>query len=151
MSKLVENIFDSNKSYNFHKLDIKIKLKDLLNTLIKADRYDLGIDIISLIENNQFINIHEPVFSEEVDKQYQIEIWVKVKKIIIEQLEIEESMIKANSNLSYDLGCAELDFIHLIMSLEEEFDVDLEINRNINKTERDINIQNLYDIVLSCL
>lgn len=52
----------------------------------------------------------------------------KIKKIIAEQLNIDESTITASSSLKEDLGADSLDIFELIMALEEEFD--MEINQD---------------------
>jgi acyl carrier protein len=45
--------------------------------------------------------------------------------IIAEHLNVEESEIKPESNFKEDLGADSLDLFELIMSLEEEFDVEI--------------------------
>ena len=45
--------------------------------------------------------------------------------IIAEQLNVEESEIKPESNFKDDLGADSLDLFELVMALEEEFDVEI--------------------------
>ncbi len=45
----------------------------------------------------------------------------RVKKIIIEQLGVEEEEVVPSASLVNDLGADSLDLVELIMSLEEEF------------------------------
>lgn len=45
----------------------------------------------------------------------------RVKKIIVEQLGVEEEEVSPSSNFVDDLGADSLDLVELIMSLEEEF------------------------------
>lgn len=49
----------------------------------------------------------------------------KVKEIIVEQLGVEAEQIKMESNFIDDLGADSLDTVELIMSLEEEFDIEI--------------------------
>ena len=48
----------------------------------------------------------------------------RVKKIIVEQLGVEESEVVSTANFVDDLGADSLDLVELIMSLEEEFSSD---------------------------
>jgi len=48
-------------------------------------------------------------------------IFERVKKIIIEQLGVEEAEVVPSASFIDDLGADSLDLVELIMSLEEEF------------------------------
>ena len=50
----------------------------------------------------------------------------KLKKIIAEQLNTEESAIKLSSSLKEDLGADSLDIFELVMVLEEEYDTEFD-------------------------
>jgi acyl carrier protein len=52
-------------------------------------------------------------------------IFEKVKKIIVEQLGVEEDDIAMESSFIDDLGADSLDIVELIMALEEEFDIEI--------------------------
>lgn len=52
-------------------------------------------------------------------------IFEKVKKIIVEQLGVEEDEISMESSFIDDLGADSLDIVELIMALEEEFDLEI--------------------------
>lgn len=52
-------------------------------------------------------------------------VFEKVKKIIVEQLGVEEDEITMESNFIDDLGADSLDIVELIMALEEEFDLEI--------------------------
>lgn len=52
-------------------------------------------------------------------------IFEKVKEIIVEQLGVEEDIIKGESSFIDDLGADSLDVVELIMALEEEFDIEI--------------------------
>ncbi len=45
----------------------------------------------------------------------------RVKKIIVEQLGVEESKVVVEANFREDLGADSLDLVELIMAFEEEF------------------------------
>lgn len=49
----------------------------------------------------------------------------KLKEIIAEQLNIDTDKITADSNFKDDLGTDSLDLFELIMSLEEEYEVEI--------------------------
>ena len=49
----------------------------------------------------------------------------KMKPMIAEQLKVDESEIKAESNFKEDLGADSLDLFELVMALEEEFGVEI--------------------------
>ncbi|AFW96461.1 acyl carrier protein [Dolichospermum sp. UHCC 0684] len=50
----------------------------------------------------------------------------KVKKIIVEQLSIEDAdTVTLEANFVDDLGADSLDTVELVMALEEEFDIDI--------------------------
>ncbi|PMQ00901.1 MAG: acyl carrier protein [Dictyoglomus sp. NZ13-RE01] len=52
-------------------------------------------------------------------------IFEKIKKIIVEQLRIDEDLITMDSSIQDDLGADSLDAVELIMALEEEFGIDV--------------------------
>lgn len=52
-------------------------------------------------------------------------VFEKVKKIIVEQLGVEEDEIAMESSFIEDLGADSLDIVELIMALEEEFDIEI--------------------------
>jgi acyl carrier protein len=49
----------------------------------------------------------------------------KIKGIIAEQLNVDESEITESSSFKDDLGADSLDLFELVMALEEEFDVEI--------------------------
>ncbi|MBQ9948336.1 MAG: acyl carrier protein [Oscillospiraceae bacterium] len=52
-------------------------------------------------------------------------IFEKVKKLISEQLDVEESTITEASSITDDLGADSLDVVDLVMSIEDEFSVEI--------------------------
>lgn len=49
----------------------------------------------------------------------------KIKSIIVEQLDIEASLITGEAGFKDDLGIDSLDLFELVMALEDEFDVEI--------------------------
>lgn len=49
----------------------------------------------------------------------------KVKMILADQLEVEEDTITADTDIQDDLGADSLDVVDLIMSLEDEFEIEV--------------------------
>ena len=54
-----------------------------------------------------------------------IMVFEKVKDILVDQLDVDEDKVKADSSITDDLGADSLDVVDLVMSLEEEFDVEV--------------------------
>ena len=53
------------------------------------------------------------------------EALAQVKKVITEQLGVDESEVTESASFSNDLGADSLDSVELVMALEEEFDVEI--------------------------
>ena len=49
----------------------------------------------------------------------------KVKKIIADKLSVDEAEIVPTASFVEDLGADSLDLVELIMSMEEDFDIDI--------------------------
>ena len=49
----------------------------------------------------------------------------RVKKIVAEQLGVNEADVKSESSFVNDLGADSLDTVELVMALEEEFDIEI--------------------------
>ena len=52
-------------------------------------------------------------------------VFEKVKSILIDQLDVEEEKVTPEASIADDLGAASLDIVDLVMSLEEEFDLEI--------------------------
>lgn len=53
------------------------------------------------------------------------EVFEKVKKIIIEQLGVQETSVTMEASFLDDLGADSLDIVELIMAIEEEFGIEI--------------------------
>ena len=53
------------------------------------------------------------------------EIFEKVKKIVVEQLDVDPAEVKPEASFANDLGADSLDTVELVMALEEEFDIEI--------------------------
>jgi len=49
----------------------------------------------------------------------------RVKQIIVDQLGVEEELVKPEASFVDDLGADSLDTVELVMALEEEFSVEI--------------------------
>ncbi len=49
----------------------------------------------------------------------------KVKEIIVDQLDVDEDKVTMEASITEDLGADSLDVVDLVMSLEEEFDIEI--------------------------
>ncbi len=54
-----------------------------------------------------------------------MDIAAKVKEIIVQELDVNESEITNEANFIEDLGADSLDTVELIMKFEEEFDIEI--------------------------
>jgi len=52
-------------------------------------------------------------------------IFEKLKKIVAEQLDVEEEDVKMESSFQNDLDADSLDVVELIMAIEDEFDLEI--------------------------
>ncbi len=52
-------------------------------------------------------------------------VFDKVKEIIIEQLGVDNDLVKMEASFIEDLGADSLDIVELIMSMEDEFGIDI--------------------------
>ena len=52
-------------------------------------------------------------------------VFDKVKKIIVDQLDVEEDKVTEAASITDDLGADSLDVVDLVMSFEEEFDMEI--------------------------
>lgn len=71
----------------------------------------------------------------------------RVKKIVAEQLGVNESEIKNESSFVDDLGADSLDTVELVMALEEEFECEIPDE----EAEKITNVQQAIDYVNSHL
>jgi acyl carrier protein len=52
-------------------------------------------------------------------------VFEKIRAILCEQLDLEESAVTMDSNIAEDLGADSLDVVDLIMSIEDEFAIEV--------------------------
>lgn len=52
-------------------------------------------------------------------------VFDKIKAILVDQLDVDEDLVKMNASISDDLGADSLDIADIVMSLEEEFDIEV--------------------------
>ncbi len=75
-------------------------------------------------------------------------IFERVKKIIVEQLGVEEEEVVASANFVDDLGADSLDLVELIMSLEEEFsDSSKKVEIPDEDAEKILTVQDAVDYI----
>lgn len=67
-------------------------------------------------------------------------VFDKVKAILVDQLDAEEDLVKMESIITDDLGADSLDLADIVMSIEEEFDIEV-------PDEQLQNIKSVGDIV----
>ncbi len=49
----------------------------------------------------------------------------RVRKVLMEQLEVSEDEVTPTANIVDDLGADSLDVVEIVMGLEEEFDIEV--------------------------
>ena len=69
----------------------------------------------------------------------------KIKKIIAEKLSVDLSEIVPEANFIDDLGADSLDLVELIMSMEEEFDIEI----SDEKAEELVTVKDAIDYVMA--
>jgi len=52
-------------------------------------------------------------------------IFDRVKKVVVEQLEVEPEKVTPDASFANDLQADSLDVVELVMALEEEFDIEI--------------------------
>ncbi|HEY9816340.1 MAG TPA: acyl carrier protein [Candidatus Obscuribacterales bacterium] len=55
----------------------------------------------------------------------QDETFLKVQKIVADQLSVDINEVKPEASFANDLGADSLDTVELVMALEEEFDIEI--------------------------
>ncbi len=55
----------------------------------------------------------------------EIEVFEKVRSIVVEQLSVDAKDVKPEANFATDLGADSLDTVELVMALEEAFDIEI--------------------------
>lgn len=53
------------------------------------------------------------------------DVFERVKKVIVEQLSVDEDQVKAEASFTNDLGADSLDTVELVMAFEEEFGTEI--------------------------
>jgi len=69
------------------------------------------------------------------------DIFDKVQKIVVEQLDVEPDAVKPEASFANDLGADSLDTVELVMALEEAFDIEIpdEVAEQIDTVEKAVN------------
>ncbi|GAA0495385.1 acyl carrier protein [Salinibacillus aidingensis] len=53
------------------------------------------------------------------------DVFERVKKVIVDQLEVDEAKVTMEASFSDDLEADSLDVVELVMELEDEFDMEI--------------------------
>ena len=65
------------------------------------------------------------------------EIFATVKKISVEELDVEEDQVTMEANIKDDLEADSLDLFEIVNELEDEYDIELDADEN-TKTVADV-------------
>lgn len=52
-------------------------------------------------------------------------VFERVKKVVVDQLSVDEALVTANASFTADLGADSLDTVELVMAFEEEFGTEI--------------------------
>ena len=66
----------------------------------------------------------------------------RVKKVVVEQLDVSEDEVTPDASFVEDLGADSLDVVELVMGLEEEFDVEIPDEDVVGVVQR---VANMFD------
>ncbi|MGQ4648352.1 phosphopantetheine-binding protein [Lyngbya aestuarii] len=141
-------------SQSGHKVELGI-LRDVVNSRIEAMKYQLAEEKERMAEQARRVaeekvaeeermteegqrvaeekaaeeaSLHDEItriMREFLIEESQAKIFVKLRKIVSEQLEVDENEVNLDSHISKDLRGDTLDFVELTMALEEEFNIEI--------------------------
>jgi len=75
-------------------------------------------------------------------------VFDRIKKIVVEQLGVEETEVVPSASFVDDLGADSLDLVELIMSLEEEFgSTDNKVEIPDEDAEKIVTVQDAIDYI----
>ena len=75
-------------------------------------------------------------------------VFERVKKVVVEQLGVEEQEVVPSASFADDLGADSLDLVELIMSLEEEFsDPSQKVEIPDEDAEKIVSVQDTIDYI----
>ena len=72
-------------------------------------------------------------------------VFERVRAIVVEQLGVEEDEVVPNASFVEDLNADSLDLVELIMSLEEEFSADTQLEISDEDAEKIATVQDAVD------
>lgn len=70
----------------------------------------------------------------------------KIRGILVDQLGIDEAEVVSNASLANDLGADSLDYVEIVMALEEEFEIEM-ISDEDAEQFLSTQVQAMYDYV----
>lgn len=123
-------------SQSGHKVELST-LRDVVNSRIGVVKYQLAAEKERVAEEARRVAeekaAEEAPLRDEITiimgelgiDESQAKIFVKVRKILSEQLEVDENEVTLDSHIITDLNADELDTVELAMALEEEFDIEI--------------------------
>ena len=59
------------------------------------------------------------------EEVYLMSVYERVKKIVVEQLGVDEEQVTPDASFTDDLGADSLDTVELVMALEQEFNIEI--------------------------
>ena len=128
-------------SQSGHKVEF-CTVRDVVNSRIEAMKYQLAAEKDRIAEQAQRIAEEKArqaakearlrdemtrIVGELGGNESQAKVFVKVRKIVSEQLAVDENEVNLDSHLSSDLGADadSSDLVEIVMALEEEFDIEI--------------------------
>jgi acyl carrier protein len=72
-------------------------------------------------------------------------VFERVRSIVVEQLGVDEEDVVATASFTDDLNADSLDLVELIMSLEEAFQGDVELEISDEDAEKIVTVQDAVD------
>lgn len=91
---------------------------------IKAEQEEENLKI-QIEKQRHWVNFYENLPEELKIDETKLDIFMRIQTIICEDLAVDPSKVNWNSHLSNDLGADTVDLIQLVMTLEEEFNIEI--------------------------
>lgn len=110
-----------------HKVELSL-VRDIADSRIRAIKNQLAEEARRIADTEkaqQFLSKVTDALGKFGGDERKAKVFVRVREVFCEQLDVEEREVSLDSHLSNHLNADRLDIIELVMALEEEFDIEI--------------------------